>query len=246
MLVSFPIQGKRLKRLLSVNGHRSYTRFIILCHPRSGSTFLHSCLNNHPNIISFGELLREKSTNRKKRDLSLSFYLDNYVFTKHPSSVKAVGFKFLYNEKYHESSFKPIIFDNKNLKIIFLYRKDILRSYTSLVIAYAQCYWTKTTHKMHKSGKKISINPDLFIEYRESLKKEFNFYSEYIKNYQSYTVCYEDLVAKDGKALAEILKFLGAKQKKLHTLFQKQNPEDLSELIENYEEVEALNETLTL
>lgn len=42
---------------------------IILCHKRTGSTFLHQCLKSHPNIQAHGELFRlfQGNINKKKK-----------------------------------------------------------------------------------------------------------------------------------------------------------------------------------
>lgn len=223
-----------------------YTKFIILCHPRSGSSYLNSLLNNHPHISSFGEAAITKTANKKLNGISFTTYLHKYIYTEKHNSIKAVGIKFFYEHDSIAPDFLEYLSKEKSIRIINLVRKDILKSYTSWLIATKTSTWLQfdSKNKIKVDNKRIYVSPELFINYRESLKEEFKFYKEYFKSHKILSLSYEDLTKDVDAELNKTLLFLGVKPVKLKSFFQKQNPEAMEELIENYSEVIKLNEYL--
>ena len=96
-----------------VQHHENYRRFILVTPPRSGSTMLTWTLSQHPALVSYGEifhesfigwgkepapsLMSESRLDRLRRDDPLKF-LSTHIWRGRAQSVKAVGFKVLYNQ----------------------------------------------------------------------------------------------------------------------------------------------------
>ena len=96
-------------------GHTDYRRFVIVCTIRTGSTMLCSYLGSHPNVRMFFEVFHRyagsvpfdhpgyqarsnDSSVVNDRNTDPVGFLDRHVFTRHPRSVQAVGFKLLYTQ----------------------------------------------------------------------------------------------------------------------------------------------------
>ena len=62
-------------------------------------------------------------------------------------------------------------------------------------------------------------------------------YDELFQEHACHTVTYEDIVQQRGKTLSEVQTFLDVKPRRLIPATRRQNPEPLSELIANYEEL---------
>ena len=126
--IIFITRKKRILNKISPFRATAHVHFVILCMPRTGSTLLHTLLNSHPNIISYGEVLRRNYVRGKQTDLSAD------IFKKHQTSIKAIGLKLFY-EYRTKQDFKDYyreITRNKNVKIIHLVRENLLDSFISL------------------------------------------------------------------------------------------------------------------
>ncbi|MCC5929324.1 MAG: sulfotransferase [Cyclobacteriaceae bacterium] len=230
------VYTKRFKMNFSPSRHNSSQKFIILCHPRTGSTWLHTLLNSHPNISSIGEMNKENKTysDIKKNGL-------NYLTKNLPKSIKAVGFKifFEYLSDQNNSWLLQEITLDKNIKIIHLSRNNLLRMYVSLAIAnYTGNFSTVYHNTKHNFKNKIEIDPENCITY---LNKIMEFEKELllrIKNHELLNLSYEDLESDTHNKINTILNFLQVKQYNCYSLLKKQNNDDLDKIIANFDVLE--------
>jgi len=70
----------------------------------------------------------------------------------------------------------------------------------------------------------------------EARKQQF---ADMLGDHPVHNLIYEDIVAHDSPAREEIQRFLGLEPRPLQTPTLKINPETLSEIIENYAELQA-------
>ena len=208
------------------------TKFIILSKPRTGSTLLHTLLNSHPNIYSYGETLRRVGVNKT------GFTLNNEVFKDHPKSIMAVGLKIFYH--YFEDNNFNQFFDevrrNQHIKIIHLLRNNDLDTFISLKNAEKTNQWSIEKDLPYSQIR--SLNPDI-NEFKEYLKYSNNLQqsiTQAFEKHQTLDISYEMLVKNQKICLNEIQDFLGVPQKKLFTLLKKQSPEDYN-YVSNYAEL---------
>jgi LPS sulfotransferase NodH len=225
--VVLAIKMKQVLNALPFYKHTNYSIFLILSHPRTGSSLLHTYLNSHTQVLSLNEPLAQTA------DKSL-------LLKKYSKKIKTVGLKYFY--EYTDELIKKKLFidllNEPNIHIIKMHRKNILRVYVSLRIAQKTQEWSSTTSiKQSIHSKKISLSKqecvDAFNQFEkweletQSILKEFTI--------PVFEVDYETLVEQPNETLFHIQKFLGVSKQKPFSLLQRQNAEPLNTLIENYE-----------
>lgn len=120
-------------RVLCNFGSYDYKRFIVVTRSRTGSNLLISFLSSHPNVRAQWEIFN-KLNGRSYKDILTS------AFDKQPYYIRASGFKiFYYHPEDAQDREYPDIWQSlrnmKDLKIIHLKRRNILRTLISRKIA---------------------------------------------------------------------------------------------------------------
>jgi LPS sulfotransferase NodH len=138
-------------------------KIIILAAARSGSNYLRSLLNSHPNTRMFGEVLNprwelpeyfkkyystshEKTLILKSRFDNPHFFFSKYVWPVPDPAIKLVGFKLLYGQGYdagggNKNKVWAYLRDCEDLKIIHLKRRNFLKREISLSNASSSGEW---------------------------------------------------------------------------------------------------------
>lgn len=235
----------------------SYTKFVVLTSPRSGSNFLMSQICSHKQAHIFGELFNPtnvlaayygwpfplyKKENKSffmnyRNDKPIEF-LDKYIYRKYDKRIKVVGFKLFYDHRSNEEVWDYLL--SNNIKIIHLIRTNFLDSYVSLLIAQKNSIW-KSTKKINKN---IIVNVDVekMLRYFRSIEDNIMENTRFFKNSDILEVSYDDLFTE--KTIKDVLDFLNLEFQNLQSDYIKQNSPEISEKIENFEEVkEALSNT---
>lgn len=206
----------------------NYVRFAIVCTARSGSTWLHTFLNAHPNIISKGEVLAAKSYSNLNED----------VFHLYSSNIVAVGLKIFY--EYGDSktvdSLKELV-NNSNIRIIHLTRNDLLAQFTSLKKARQSSEWSQKGS--NTVPEKIHIDFNEFQDYQQQQLTSRRKIATDFQHHQLLSIAYEDINSETERTLALIQEFLGVKPRKLVSLLKKQSTDALSKQIANWEELQV-------
>jgi LPS sulfotransferase NodH len=231
---SFIIKKKEILNQLLTKKHQ-YVSFVILCEPRTGSTLLHTYLNFHPNIKSYGEAIREHIEKNHSADAG---FLKNNIFKPHGRHLKAVGLKlfyFYYDHPAYADAFKEII-EQKDIKIIHLIREDILKLYVSLKLAQKTNTWS-SSNANQKNKPKIFVKADEFKLFAETYVQRQQYFKTQFKTHDVLVVRYEDLIMDSRAVLEKTQKFLGVKPKHLSSLLKKQNADALESVVVNYHEV---------
>ena len=137
--------------------HTNYRRFIVLSRSRTGSSLLISYLHSHPNVTAQGEIFAR--LDGRKAGVMLS-----NVFCKQPLYIKASGFKIFYYHPVDDDTREiwPLLVKAKDLHVIHLKRRNILRTLISRKIAELQDSWNVTDSEMPDRGhpKQITIEKD--------------------------------------------------------------------------------------
>jgi LPS sulfotransferase NodH len=233
-----------------LGGSHDYTKFIILSRPRSGSNFLCSLLQSHPDIRAFEELFPK---NRQSihwgyqnypssarilslRELESHNFIKEIIFREFHKSVSAVGFKIFYHQSRHGSAPNvwPYLIDDKSLNVIHLKRKNLLRVCLSHALARKTNKWTLKNHQKIKDSDPINLRYedclDVFNEsqrWEDIVKKDFC-------GHKLVDLYYEDLVVNTGLEARRVQDFLGVKQKNLYASTLRQNTSKLQDSIVNY------------
>lgn len=227
----FIIKRKQiLNRYFSSQNH--YLQFAIVCAPRSGSNWLHTLLNSHPNILSKGEILRRTYESKMLEEIAP---IQDLIFHSQHTSIKAVGLKLFYqylNNENYGKSFQEVI-DNADISIIHLVREDSLAQYASLKRAEDTQRWSQS--KSSDKAASIIIDHKDFINYQKEIQEKKSIIKDLFMKHQVLEVCYEQMVTRPHETLIGVQEFLNIKPRKLFSLLQKQSTGSLKNEIANWD-----------
>jgi hypothetical protein len=220
-------------RLLSIFGHRNYVRFVVITRSRTGSNLLLSFLNRHPDIFCEGEVFARM---RGKDPLARL----NTVFGKQPRHILAKGFKIFY---YHPldadgDALWSTLSRMQDLRVIHLKRANILRTLMSRKIAGLQDTWTATRYdSVGVSTRRVEMaKQELEDGFRQTRMWESEADARFGKQ-RMLTVTYEELVGNPQGSYDRMLAFLGMRTQVPRTGLRRQNPENLRDLLQNYDDL---------
>jgi LPS sulfotransferase NodH len=216
-------------------GSKAYKKYIIVTRSRTGSNFLISLLNAHPNIHALGEEF-SKIGNKSTQSIW------NQIFCKKPKNIHLVGFKLFY---YHpldseDKSVWEIIQNDPEIRLIHLTRKNLLRTYVSREIAKKTDIWSSNESGgklISKELKKIEVNISQCMADIENTINWQNTFKNRFNNHRVLEINYEQLSNDTQKTMHKVFDFLETTQHPVTSELKKQNTESLSELISNYTEV---------
>ncbi len=207
-----------------------YNRFAIVCTSRSGSTWLHTLLNSHPQVTSKGEIVFK--THKLNKDLDL----EADVFHQYASSIKAVGLKVFYGltNDIYEPTLQALRRDSE-IKIIHLVRENRLAQFVSLQAAKRNSEWS---HKGTSKTQPIRIELADFQQFNE---KQINLQTKIDQDFKGriLNISYEDLLSRQNETLVLVQEFLGVKHRKLFSALKRQSTSDLKGRIANWSDFEG-------
>ncbi|NEO54924.1 MAG: sulfotransferase [Okeania sp. SIO3B5] len=236
----------------------SQTKFIITCAPRTGSTMLRMMLNSHPEIACYGEVMTlkgEPNLGKKHQNYigktsqelaqiraeNPANFLYNYIWNQehYQDNCKAIGLKLKYRQLQEE--FKDVfqaILDDKEIRIIHLTRRNLLKRYISNRLAASG----KTSTVIFNSEKsqlqpKVTVDVDKCIEDILSVQQTEAQFRKEFKQHKIFEVAYEELVMSNSKILAKLMNFLEVDFINLQPVTEKVNSDSLEDIIENYDVV---------
>ncbi len=208
---------------------------------RSGSKYLRSLLNLHPDVDDFGEYFH----NRKQYSDEKGHILDRFADIS-MSSTKYAGLQFRFPRHFKEyPEIVDLICSHTNkVKILFLMRRNKLKGAISQQNAELLKRTTGRAHLFTGSTEVGKLSLDIARTVKESLEREKND-EEYLswarKHFEVHEVYYEDLCETPKEVTNKVLSFLGAsefKQEfKLSSTLKKVTSDNLEEAIENYSEL---------
>ena len=208
-------------------------------------------LRKHPQIVGFGELFVrdrlgfnvEGYDNHSVTFLALRNkypveFLERYVFSSYRADIMAVGFK-LFPDQIDNDRFACLwqwLKQNRDLKIIYLTRQNLLATYTSLLIAQKDGrFGIRDESKRTKTN--ITICPKKCLAEFQKRKHYNEVIINCIKHHEVMEVTYEELAAEPYYYLKEVQEFLGVDVCDLEISTVKKETRRLSEIIDNYDEL---------
>ena len=230
------IMSKRRKikiaRYIPGYGYMGYKKFVILTRSRTGSTLLAKLLNQHPEICCYYEQFARLNGKTVAG-------IWNDIFRPMPREIAWVGFKIFY---YHpmdaaedeKAEIWRRLIDDASIPVIHLMRRNKVRIAVSSEIAIETGEYHK---KLRVDKKKIAIPIDTLrqhIDYTVNAESEFR---EKFGKHRMIEVYYEDLAKNTEAEIERIFEFMGLGKISIEMPLAHQNPERLSELLLNYEEL---------
>ena len=219
--------------------------FVILFMARSGSKYLRSLLNQHPDIHDFGEVFHNRKDTFLEQDSVLKVFA-NVALAREPVS----GFQFRYPRHVNEfpEVFRLVESHPKgSLKLVLLKRRNKLKGAISQQNSEALKARTGKAHLFSSSA--ISEAPKLHVDVDRAVK-EAKERAEADDTYLSWAkeagfelteVYYEDISQRPESEVNRVCRFLGCSPFKRGSLQQsdlvKVTSDRLCDAVENYDEL---------
>lgn len=220
-------------------------RFVIYAAPRTGSNLLCSLLNSHPEILCHHGLFNPRGIHyaldhrdgdpdfgtAEERDRDSVSFLE--AVWRYDGGKRAVGFKF--NRGEHAAAHDAVARDTSVHKIL-LRRRNRIKTYVSERIADATGAWENYDGR-ETMPQRIVVDPPALAQHADANERYYAAIEEtlHATNQPWLEVDYEAL---QNGGVAPILALLGVDaHAPLTAGSYKQNPDDLRELVANFEEV---------
>ena len=219
----------------TVLGHTDFTPFIVLARSRTGSNLLITLLESHPHIRADGEILHSLE-GRDGADVLAK------TFCKQPIRIKARGFKVFYYHPIDDDSggVWRTLAGMDHLRVIHLKRRNVLRTLVSRKVAGARDEWvTESGAPASFTDKAVALAARELAEGFARTRAWEEGGDEMFSRHPLLSVHYEDLADDPNGVFREITDFLGVPYARPSTTLRRQNPERLSDLVTNYEELKG-------
>jgi len=183
-------------------------KFIILSHPRTGSTFLRNVLNQFDGVECDPELFNPYIL---KSNPEISKFPVEYLKKLYVSGGTGKGFKLQYNQalKDNLTQIWPYLIGEEDIKIIRLIRINKLKLLISLRKAQQVSEWNKFS-ELNRKKNKITLDityQKCLYEFKRFTRVE-NEYHEKFKKHPMLTITYEDLIQDYYKTIDSVKSFL--------------------------------------
>ena len=235
-------------------GHRDYQRFIILGTGRTGSNFLQSLLNSHSQIVAFGEIFQSYDAIRwdyvsypleaPRHQLSLCQrdpirFVETHVFARFPKEISAVGFRLFYSHAQHPSQrcLWPHLRDCKDLKIIHLKRRNVLRRYLSHRVAKESGRWRVLSGQTGGDTVSVRLDYDDCLQWFTKTREQEQKHDVLFADHDMIDLFYKDLSRDYAGEMRRVQQFLGVEYQQVIPATHKQAKRPLSAAISNYHEL---------
>jgi LPS sulfotransferase NodH len=216
-------------------GHPIQQRFAIIGNARTGSNYLLDGLKTSPSVRAYHEIFADHN-HKVGQDFDKIL---STVFLYESKSIQVVGFKVFYNHLTEEEWHKLLAY--KDLKVIHLIRRNRLRTVVSLEIAFKTGQWTNSGNSRGPREKHVTLDRSKLMKRLEKIEEGEYAARARFKDRQILEIAYEDLVQNPKPSFAVVGAYLGINSIDPDKIrLKKQNPESLRQLIQNYDEVEAV------
>lgn len=234
-----------------LKGNDVQSKFVIIGAPRTGSNFLMSLLNSHPNCICYGEIFTNLKVGswdipfslRKIGDINLKDkdpidYLDNRIYSGYPKEIKSAGFKLFYHHarKENEKVVWNYLKSESSIKKIHLLRDNFLEIYLSHISAKKNGQFVDTWNRS-KTLERIKLDYIDCENYFQSLDENIKKIREYFALEQLIEIRYEELIKQRQTVLDFLLSKLNLDSMKLIPKTYKQNYVSLEKRVANFNEI---------
>ncbi len=239
------------------------SRFIVASKQRSGTGFLETLLNAHPNIFCTGELLLpDRGDSFPRLWLEAIRKEDKYLVHKHAANLfrqyfnrfyaahdePHVGYDIKYDQFNTLAKLEDLLAEY-SVKMIHLIRRNYLKTYISLLVNIEKQSRGRKAHDLKKYDPiRIRINTDERLHNElAKRKREIEYFAEFLpKHFETLTLYYEDFFDNSEESqtmkpevLHSIFSFLGEGRERydLESPIRKTNPSRIEDIIVNYDEL---------
>lgn len=251
--ITSPRQRKYLKhmlaylRVLMFWSSQPKTKFIVLTQSRCGSGLLATLLSNHPDILVDGEIF---NSGENFKVSSVRRYLTARSRRSIADKKDVYGFKL---KLHHLTKHQGLSFDEaqafisslhtQGWKIIYLRRNNVFRR--SLSSLAAQQRGIRHVHAKSDKLQKIYVNPDTLLNRIKESEKRVELDQQALTGLPHLLIEYEqDLLdqTQHSQTCNKIFEYLDIPTVEVKTKLTRTSANDLSKIIENFDEVKSVME----
>lgn len=229
------------------------TPFIILCHGRTGSTSFRQYLSQHPNVQAYGEVYRPGDRRPAPLVNGLRYapgcdpvaLLNDGVY-KAPNEFGkgCVGFKLFFHHARGDAvsyALWPHLRARRDIKILFLFRRNLFDSYVSLQRANRSGQFGMAKQTEATTAHKAAFAIDLAdcLHYMNAISVAKARLRETFADHDCKVLYHESLFADPQAEMARVFDFLGQAPAEITLRDKKLNRVSHREGITNYDEVAA-------
>jgi len=213
-------------------------KFVTLFPGRTGSTYLASHMQAHPQIVSRYEILGRRSTSWERQ-----FELLQELFeTKRKPEIRAIGFKTKIHAVLNQQAFTDYIHEHE-FRVIHLIRRNKLKFIISVVRAKMLRNAEGVSNVFDRNQEPIGpmeIPLDKFTRATKRLNVAKRL-QRYIDTLQlpKLKIAYEDLLNDEGATLVRVWDFLEVDRVTTQAITGKNTPGDIRQAVSNLDEVLA-------
>jgi LPS sulfotransferase NodH len=207
---------------------------IVLSAGRSGSSLLVNYLNSNRQIHCHGEVLNSKheiyGTTESKTREELIRHVASFFQNR---DATYVGAKFLTHQFDElDITISDVLEVLRRPKVIALYRRSLLETYVSLLIAQETDTWYSTDVVNNVS---VTLDLPQFQDFAKVQRRRWEDSMREVSRLCSFIcVSYEDLVSNRSSTCDKVFAFLDIPSTTVHSESVKQNPGQLTGKISNY------------
>jgi LPS sulfotransferase NodH len=236
-------------------GRLRESRFIVLCHARSGSTLLLNSLREHPALHVYGELFQDEEEHRSEGfgpsdevyvdGTDGVGYLEDTIFRfRDDPELLAIGFKLMYQQARDPATrdIWPYLIDQSDLRVVHLTRDSALHAFISMCEAETSGRWTVEIYEELPPVPPIRIDPERCLEFLDGLYAYRAWARHAFRGHQVFELSYERLLTDFSAALHDVQAFLEIPPMPLPPLLRRQGTRPLAERVTNLSEITALVE----
>ncbi|EDN66513.1 conserved hypothetical protein [Beggiatoa sp. PS] len=214
-------------------------KFVMFFRPRAGSTLLCDLMNSHPDVCCDWEIF---GAGRVGKVSFPKLYLKGrYAIAEKNVYGFKVNIKQIRDQKFEAQTFFSD-FDQQGWKIIYIRRENSLRQAVSFLIAEHRSEWIGKPNNTLTG--KVPVNPEELVSKIGRIEQAVQKEVELLAPYSTLNVIYEnDLLnaVQQQITLDKVFDFLGIDSVPIKTKMAKTAASsNLSDIIENYEEVERV------
>lgn len=230
------------------------SKYVIVGTQRSGTTYLRHCLNSHPEITCHGEVfqklypdnygyyqyIRTNPVYRVSHYLARSAVVSSYLNKLYSKSRGVnIGFKLMYSQVRFIPYAFPMVIDylKKNeISIIHVIRRNVLKTHLSRLAAeQRQLYHAKQEQAMEQ----VHVETKGLLHELRKIEGENAWWREKFSSGRYLDVEYERFILNKDEQSKRMLDFMNVRRfRELTSSNVKINPDDLTLLISNYEDVD--------
>jgi len=236
------------------------TKFVIFTLPRTGSTLLSKSLNKHPEIFCDDEIFHfsfrdyfsphqfrfwkfrfvskkiNYVINYPRTFFVLSRFLDTFFTNASNENFSARGFKLMYYQTFYTPGLLSYLRRN-HIKVILLIRENVFRNAISDLRARSTgIYHYQDDGEPSNAVSKLLVDTNALQGKMQHIIDQNKKLEAIVSGMDHIKIRYEDLSDWDD-TIRRITDFLGVSNVQVPEAARKLNPESMSDMIENVDEV---------